>query len=284
MSPGSPWMFRYAAVLALCVFCLIVLGASITSTIQPVPATHFSLGVGGPTPTEALLEQAHFIAGLVVVSILTLGLAVWLQFAERRAWMRWLGWAALVIVAIEGWSGMQSVRPLPGALGFVHALLAPALLSMVVAIALGANVGRERGPLLEDPGQPSFRSLAVVVPSWLFFQVLLGAAFRHGLIGVIWHILNALLVTILVLVVSILAIRQFPSHPSLRPAALLLAIVTGVQVALGFATFIVLLIGPANPTPLLLLSVAHVATGAVTLAASIILAIEIRQNLCPPQR
>jgi len=98
-------------------------------------------------------------------------------------------------------------------------------------------------------------------------------------LGVLLHILNALIVTIVVLVACILVNRQFPGHPSLRPAALALGIVTGVQVCLGFATFILLLIDSGPTSALLLLSVAHVATGALTWAASVVLAIQIWRNV-----
>jgi hypothetical protein len=96
------------------------------------------------------------------------------------------------------------------------------------------------------------------------------------------HILNALVVGTLALTVCMLVIRQFPQHFVLHPAALALAIVTGIQICLGFATFIVLLIASGTSTALLILSVAHVAAGALTLAASIVLAIEIRLNLRVP--
>jgi heme A synthase len=64
-----------------------------------------------------------------------------------------------------------------------------------------------------------------------------------------------------------------PEHPALRPAAIALDVVTGLQVALGFATFIILILG-SDGAPLLFLSVAHVATGALTLAASAMVAVQ----------
>jgi heme A synthase len=95
--------------------------------------------------------------------------------------------------------------------------------------------------------------------------------------SVVLHILNAMLVGIVVLVVCILTVRVFPLHPLLRPAAVALGVVTAVQVALGFPTFILLVMGLDNSLALLIVSVAHVTTGAVTLAASVLLAMRIRQ-------
>lgn len=126
-------------------------------------------------------------------------------------------------------------------------------------------------PLLVDSGKPSLRSLAPVMPALAFLQVVLGAAYRHDLSGVMWHILNALVVGVVVLCICMLVIRQYPEHPSLQPAALALAIVTGVQIFLGFATFITLLIVSGSSTALVFLRVAHVVTGALTLAETAVL-------------
>jgi heme A synthase len=112
--------------------------------------------------------------------------------------------------------------------------------------------------------------------------VVMGAAYRHDLSGVMFHILNALLVGVVVLCICMLVIRQYPEHPLLRPTALALAIITGAQIFLGFATFIILLMVSGGSPALLVLSVSHVANGALTLAGSVALAIEIRSNLSVP--
>jgi heme A synthase len=275
----SPWMFRYAVGLAICVLVLIVLGASLTSEIQPLPGADVPV-VSASTPGAVSLDQAHTLAAWIV-SALTLGLAVWLQLGDRRASLRWLGWSAFAVVVVEGWSGMQGVlQSMPRAAGFFHGLFAQCLLSIAVAAAAGAYTGTEPDEMLEDSGRPSLRSLSMVAPHLVLLQVILGATFRHGLMGVLLHILNALVVAMVVLVACMLVMRQFPGRPSLKQPALVLAIVTGIQVMLGFATFTFLLIGSGNGSPaLFILSVGHVSTGAVTLAASVLLAIQVRRQL-----
>jgi heme A synthase len=172
----------------------------------------------------------------------------------------------------------------PRTVGFFHALLAPVLLSIAVAIAAGASPGWDLGQLVEDSWHPPLRTLAIALPALAFLQVLLGAGYRHGVMSVLWHILNAMIVVMVVLIVSMLVIRQFPQHPSLRPAALWAAIITGVQAFLGFATFIILLIDSEPSLALLLSSVAHVAVGALTLASTVLLAMQIRRNVRLPQK
>jgi len=274
-------MFRYVVMLLLSTLSLIVLGASVTREVQPIPG--FSTPRVSPAePTLIWLQQAHLFIAWVVGGLM-LGLAGWLQWRVRRAWPRLLVLAALLIVGLDGWLGMQGVHSsLPPVAALFHASLAPVLLSILVAIAADVSAQKVRTQPLKDPGRPSFRSLTVIVSLLALLQVLLGAAYRHGLLGVLTHILNALVITLMVLVVSIPVIREFPGHPSLRPAALGLAVVTAVQVSLGFGTFIVLLIGAGSSTTLSILSVAHAATGALVLAAGVLLTIQVWQNLYSP--
>jgi cytochrome c oxidase assembly protein subunit 15 len=274
----NPWMFRYVALLALCALVLIVLGAWLTSEIQPMPGSSSPV-VSASTKSDVLLDRAHTLAAWVV-GFLTLGLALWLQLAPTRASLRGIGWAALAVVVVEGWLGSPSVlQSLPRAAGLFHAVLAPVFLSMVLTVALAVSSQQKPDQLVEDSSRPTLRSLATTMLCLALLQILLGAAYRHGIMAVLLHILNALIVTVVVLVACILVMRQFPRHPSLRPAALALGIITSLQVCLGFATFILLLIDSGPTSALLLLSVAHVATGALTWAASVVLAIQIWRNV-----
>jgi heme A synthase len=162
------------------------------------------------------------------------------------------------------------------AAAFLHAVLAHALLSILVATSVGILAAGKTPDCVQDSSRVSLRTLAVATSCLALLQVILGAAYRHGLMGMMLHILNALIVVILVVVVCLLLTRQFPEHPGLKPAAVALAVIAGTQVALGFATLIILLVG-SEGAPLMFTSVAHVATGALTLAASVVLAIQVRR-------
>ena len=119
----------------------------------------------------------------------------------------------------------------------------------------------------------------MAIPFLVFLQIALGAALRHNSMGVIWHILNAMIVLLVIMVAGIFVLRQYPEHPSLRPAALALVIVTGVQVLLGFTVYMVLLISSENNTGLIITGVLHVVNGSLTLAASVVLAMQMQRNL-----
>jgi heme A synthase len=273
-------MFRYAILLAFWLLIAIVAGASLTSELQPQPGP----GVPQVSPSTAIevsLNEIHVIASVVTV-VLILGLAVWFQMAAHAVPLRKLAWAAVAIVAAGGVFGIRGVlESLPRGAGFLHALLAQLLLSLVAAIAVEIYRIPGKYPVLADSGRPSLRSLAPVMPALALLQVVLGASYRHDLSGVMWHILNALVVGIVVLCVSMMVIRQYAEHRLMQPAALALAIITGVQIFLGFATFIMMLIVSGGSAALTILSVAHVTTGALTLAGTVVLMIEIRTNLYP---
>jgi hypothetical protein len=140
----------------------------------------------------------------------------------------------------------------------------------------------QRDPdLVQDYGWPSLKSLSAVASFLVALQVGFGAGIRHGELGLMPHLLGALVVALLIMIVGAFAMNQFPKHPTLRPAAIALMVITGVQVFLGMAAFILRMMNITATTTWLGISVAHVTTGSLTFAASVIFAIEIRRNVLP---
>jgi heme A synthase len=97
--------------------------------------------------------------------------------------------------------------------------------------------------------------------------------------GVVWHILDALIVLAVVMVAGVCVLRQYEEHRALRPAALALLIIAGVQVLLGFAVYLTLLMSSENNIGLIATGVLHVVNGSLTLAASVVLAMQMNRNL-----
>jgi heme A synthase len=164
-------------------------------------------------------------------------------------------------------------------LGVVHALLAPIYFSVVIALGVFTSNRFAAGPELVDDKFGTLRKTVLWTIALVLVQIALGASYRYNVLGVIWHILNAMVVLVLILVVGVLTLKQYPAHPALRPAALALVVIAGAQVLLGFATFLVLLMVSKNTPALVYVSVAHITIGAVTLAASVAMAIQIRHNI-----
>jgi hypothetical protein len=71
----------------------------------------------------------------------------------------------------------------------------------------------------------------------------MGALYRHQILGVMPHMLGAMVVAILALVVSMTLIQHFGDQPQLKSSATGLITVVLAQVCLGIAAFLMLLLG-----------------------------------------
>jgi heme A synthase len=187
----------------------------------------------------------------------------------------------LDIFLVEAALGTSPViRSLAPLTDILRALLGPIAFASVYAVAVLTSKRWQEGPnSIEDTWRPSLRTLTLILPAVVLLQISLGAAFRYRAASVLWHILNAMVVLLLVLIVSVFLVRQFPTHCSLRPAAIALAGITSVQVFLGFTTFLMLLLFPESSLQVIIVSVLHVGNGALTLAATTSLTLEIRRNV-----
>ena len=251
----KPWLHRFAILVTALMFLLIGAGAALTSNIRPLPGTN-----PGPAGTDPGLQQFHvFLA--VGVALLTVVLAISVRST--------MGWIALAAVIVEG--GLGSF----GAIA--HAIVAPLLFASLAALTVQTSESWSRPPVPATDLWPPLRSMSILAPILVVIQISLGAAFRHNAMGVVWHILNAGIVLLLIMVLGVCVVRQFPDHPSLRPAAVWLLVITGVQVLLGFTVYMVILIVSANNLTLIVSSVLHVMTGSLVLAASVVLLLVIRR-------
>ncbi len=265
MKSNNPLLHRLAIFVALFALVAIVLGAVVTSLERPIAAN-------AAVSINPTFDFWHHMTGGVVV-VLMLGLAIGLR--------NQLGWIGLAAGILDGILGARAItNALPQLSGILHALLAQVFFGCIVAIAVVTSAGWNRGPEpIEDTWRPSLRSLAVAVPAIILLQTTLGASYRYRALGVIWHILDAMIVLLLILCVAIFLIRQFPQHPTLRPAAITLAVITAVQVMLGFTTFMMLILFPETSLAVVITSVLHVTTGALTFGAGLALAFLIRFNI-----
>jgi cytochrome c oxidase assembly protein subunit 15 len=280
---SSRWLHRYSVALAVCTLFLVVAGASVTSKQAGLSVPDWPLSYGQVMPEMTggvFFEHGHRMVA-TFVGLLTIGLAIWLSRAEQRSWMRKLGWISLGAVIVQGLLGGLTVRLLlPPAVSVSHACLAQLFFSTTVAIAIFTSQSWQNGAeTVEDYGKPSLRSLALLIPALVLVQIALGAAFRHGAMTVIPHILGAMVVAAAILIVCAFVLHQFPEHRALRPTAVTLMAVTSVQVLLGIGAYYTRLEALRNPLAMVILTVAHVATGALTLASSVALAIQIRRNV-----
>jgi cytochrome c oxidase assembly protein subunit 15 len=210
------------------------------------------------------------------VALLTAVLAFWLQFGERRPWLRKLGWAALGAVLAQAALGGAVVKFVdPKALSISHACLAQLCFGLTVAIAVGL------GPAEAEAGGAGNSLVPEIAVVALFGQTILGAAVRHHALGLVSHIMGAVLATALVLWASLGTLIHHMEEARLRRPAMLLLYLTGAQVFLGFAAYTAREITAGDPQPMPLMvwaTVAHVAVGALVFGAAIALATIVRSG------
>jgi heme A synthase len=201
----------------------------------------------------------------------------WLLAVDKRRWLRGLGLATLAALGAEIGLGAAS-SPSSSILAMAHAFLAPVILSGVAAMALATSRGWRREPVtIADKGWPSMGGLARTTLIFVVLQVALGAAFRHGALGVMAHITGALVVVVLILTL-VVCLTQLGEHPVLRPAAITLLVLVFVQVFLGL-TLLSMGAKTAGGLPAAIFGMMHVGLGAAALAVSGMVALEARRSV-----
>jgi heme a synthase len=216
-------------------------------------------------------------------------MAVWLWAKDSRRWIKWLGAIGLFAVIAQGvLGGLTVIYLLPPAVSVSHACLAQLYFSTTCALALFTSRSWMAGAreIQEKPGAP-IRTLALLMPACVLAQLALGAAARHKALGTIWHIGGSSIVTGVVLWFSVRILLHYSDHPALRKSALTLLGVTFVQVFLGIAAYMsrIATVDAPQPMPVMILfTVLHVATGALTMAASVIAAIQVYRNVLAGNR
>jgi heme A synthase len=254
---------RFSRLNACAVLLLVITGAAITSS-RDRPRL----------PWLASLHEAIAIG----VSLLLVGLVIALLRSSRRQ----IGWIVLALLAIEIASGYVPKQPEAHGIWTFHAILSAFLFASVAAVALITSPPWQRDPdPVQDYGWPSLRFLSDATAVLVALQVGFGASMRHGQIGVLFHLLGALVVALFIIVAGVFATNQFPKHRVLRPLAVSLMVVTGIQVFLGMTTFLMRMMNGTGTIAWLIISVAHVVNGSLTFAASVLLAIEIRRDVRP---
>ena len=280
------WLHRYAVLLAFCTLLLVVAGGLVTSNEAGLSVPDWPLSYGKlmpPMEGGIFYEHGHRMVA-TTVGILTIGLVIFLFRSEPRRWLRRLGLIALGAVILQGLLGGMTVKfMLPKPVSISHACLAQLFFSTTVAIALFTSPAWKRGARpVDDTAEPQLRWLAILAPVCVLGQVALGAAARHKALGIVPHVAGALLATGVILWVTLLILMRYSEQPALRASALTLLGVTFVQVFLGIAAYMSRLAtaDAVQPMPVMVIfTVLHVAAGALTLAASVVLAIQVFRNL-----
>jgi cytochrome c oxidase assembly protein subunit 15 len=268
---------RFAVATASCTVLLLMAGALVTSNDAADSVPDWPLAYGKIIPPLVggiRYEYAHrLMAG--TVAVLTAILAIWLARRGSR-FLQKLGWTALGLVIAQAiLGGMRVLFHDPALTATIHAILAQIFFVTVVSLALLTS-GWWNSELaeLDDPGSASVRTLSLITTTAIFVQLILGAGFRHGAFGILPHMIGAVVVLFLVVWTGRTVRKRFGSVRDLRRWGILLQAFLGTQILLGVAAYwaVVQEIKAAQPTlTYVILTVAHVLVGALTLAASVLL-------------
>ena len=289
MTGTNIWLHRYAVLLAFCTLLLVVAGGLVTSNDAGLSVPDWPLSYGKlmpPMEGNIRYEHGHRMVA-TTVGLLTIGMAIWLWRADHRRWVRRLGLIALAAVCVQGvLGGMTVIFMLPKPVSISHACLAQLFFATTVALALFTSESWKRGArIVDDNGWPGLHWLAVVTAACVLAQLALGASARHRALGALPHILGAFVVTGMILWVTLRILMRHSEHIALRRSALALLCITFLQVFLGIAAYMSRLAtaDAVQPMPVMIVfTVFHVAAGALTMAASVVLSIEVFRNVRRP--
>jgi len=281
----------FAALVATSTAVLIFAGGLVTSTgsglsVPDWPNTYgwfmwtfpMSRMVGG-----IFYEHTHRLIASTV-GFLILVLAVWLNRAEPRRWVRRLGYIALAAVITQGvLGGITVLWYLPDPISIAHASLAQIVFCLTVTIALATSPGWKTASLPGD--DRTLQRIAIVTTGAIYLQILVGATMRHTgaglaipdfplafghLIPPVWdgkiaihfaHRVGALAVATLIVATAGHVLFHHRRVTQLRRPAITLLCLVSLQVALGAAT---VLSGKQ-----FIINSLHVVTGALVLVTSL---------------
>ena len=200
--------------------------------------------------------------------------------------MKWLGIGALCTVITQAILGGLTVLFLqPPWVSSAHAAVAQTFFCIAVLIAV--FTGRrwvEEAPQVEfDTRRPSLRALTLLSILVLYVQLILGAMFRHH--GMSWwpHVLNATVVAFVLTWTAIRALSQFSRIEAVRRPTIIVLSLLIAQLCLGFVAFMTRIAWGRDALqpelPMVLSTVAHVAVGALLLASTVVLAVQVWRHV-----
>jgi heme a synthase len=281
---------RFAILVACATFFLIIAGALVTSNDAGLATEDWPLSNGQVFPEmvgNLFWEHGHRMVA-TTVGMLTIALLIYILAKEKRQWVRRLGVVALLAVIAQGLLGGLTVKwmlPLP--VSTAHATLAQLFFCITVSLAVFTSRSwMEAKPLPEalpeEKGTLPLRYLCTTALVTIFLQLIIGATLRHSATWdqhlptelILAHIGGALAVTLALGSAAMSVLLRHKGHSFLTRPARLALVLLGVQLLLGLAAYLTRLASPDDPQPLnpmISITVAHVACGALVFVTTIVL-------------
>jgi heme a synthase len=281
----SKGLNRFAILVACATFFLIIAGALVTSNDAGLATPDWPLSNGSflpPMVGNMFYEHGHRMIA-TTVGLLTIGLAIYIRVKEKRMWIWRLGLFALMAVVAQGLLGALTVKMmLPLGVSAAHATLAQLFFCTTVSLAVFTSRSWiEARPLPEETGSP-LRHMCTFALAMIFVQLILGATLRHSakwdqhlpVQMIVAHIIGAFGVTIALGATALSVLRRHKGETFLTRPAIIALVLLVVQLFLGVAAYLTRLGSPNDPQPLhpmIGITVAHVACGALVFVTTIVL-------------
>ena len=277
---------RFAILVACATFFLIIAGALVTSNDAGLATSDWPLSNGQflpPMVGNMFYEHGHRMIA-TTVGLLTIGLAIYVRLKEKRLWIWRLALFALMAVIAQGILGGLTVKMmLPLGVSAAHATLAQLFFCTTVGIAVFTSRSWiEARPLHEENGNPPLRHMCTVALVMILIQLVLGATLRHSAKWdahlpvqlILAHIVGAVAVTIALGTTALQVFRRHKGETFLTKPATIALVLLVIQLSLGVAAYLTRVASPNDPQPLhpmVGVTVAHVACGALVFATTIVL-------------
>jgi cytochrome c oxidase assembly protein subunit 15 len=236
---------------------LVAAGGLVTSNDAALAVPDWPLSWGRLVPPlegGIRFEFAHRVLALAVF------LLTGVQALRMRTRLAWWAFGTVLAQALLGGALVKWIDP--KVLAIAHASLAQICFGLTVAVVAGESM-------------PGIRDVLCITV--IFTQAVLGAAVRHGALGIAWHIGGAVAAAVVAMWMSLaLIIRHLEDGKTPRSAVALLGI-TAVQIFSGLAAYTVRAAALHDPQPMsatVWTTTAHVVLGAAMLGAAIVLAMQ----------
>lgn len=275
-------LFKFSVFLVVCTALLILAGGLVTSHEAGLAVPDWPLSYGQyfpPMVGNVFWEHGHrMIAG--TVAILTLLLAIFTQRSASSQGIKRLGWIMVGTVILQALlGGLTVLLLLPDAVSIFHACLAQTFFCLAIAMAYLLS-GRFPVSKPDTEEKARYRKLVKITIAFIFLQLIFGANARHSPHGIELHIVNAFIVTGLILLV-VLRGNQYHDDPAVGNLSALLGGLTVIQFFLGFSAFVFTRLiehGYAPSSTRVIFTAAHQTTGALVLGGCVWLAMRLRRD------
>ncbi|MCB0317846.1 MAG: COX15/CtaA family protein [Bdellovibrionales bacterium] len=183
----SKTLSYFSKILSIAVFCLIFMGALVTSNDAGLAVPDWPNTFGH---NMFLYPPSKWVGGIFYehvhrliasgVGLLTLILTIWILKKEPRKWLRITSLSALGAVILQGILGGLTVRyQLPVAISSFHAVLAQSFLCLTIFIAYALSEEFLKRKANQAGDKKIFR-VGVFATILIFIQLIFGAVMRHS--------------------------------------------------------------------------------------------------------